>query len=170
MMVRDDVSDAFRPCSVLEKETMVMIACEHWRWNRHIVLVGARGAGAREVCVTRNCVTCLFVAVGDVTVDVEVSNAREEVVFTRQDIEMVEKTLSIGHDDGCVCKPIHGADVFFHLTVITPTTAPRLQPALSLYAPRHCFRHGVMHSHKPLYIGHRGCGMNTVVPLPAHHA
>ncbi|KAK8826000.1 hypothetical protein WA556_003731, partial [Blastocystis sp. ATCC 50177/Nand II] len=153
LLVRDVVGE-LRPCRVLEEETEVLIACDHWRWNREVALVGARGEQARSVRVTPNCVMCVFAegAIGAVTVEVEVVGAKEEVVFAREEIEAVANTLSLCHGDGCVRKRIHDRDVAFHLTVVTPTTAPHLRPALCRYTP----------AHTPMCIGHRGCGMNTI--------
>lgn len=170
LVVRDVVSE-LRPCRVLEAETEVLIACEHWRWNREVVLVGARGEQARSVRVTPNCVMCVFAegAIGAVTVEAEVAGAKEEVVFTREEIEAVANTLSLCHGDGCVCKRLHDRDVSFHLTVVTPTPAPHLRPTLCRYTPTWLCDRSLRRSHTPLLIGHRGCGMNTVgVGTTAH--
>ena len=163
LLVRDVVGE-LRPCRVLEEETEVLIACDHWRWNREVALVGARGEQARSVRVTPNCVMCVFAegAIGAVTVEAEVVGAKEEVVFAREEIEAVANTLSLCHGDGCVRKRIHDRDVAFHLTVVTPTTAPHLRPALCRYTPALFCVRSLRHSHTPLCIGHRGCGMNTV--------
>lgn len=158
--IHDSLSVPFVSHTVLRDSIHVLFSLEHWRHQQSIHFVGAAidASAAFVVSVKEDCVVCDFV--DSQMHEVSLQTSEGTIVLSEDELNTVFTEISEKHSDGTIVKRLpNSQSIEIHVLILSSLNHSR---TLTL---NHQVLRGTSHSYSPkatpLWLGHRGCGMNS---------
>ena len=159
--IRDSLAFPFVSHAVLRDSIHVIFSLEHWRHQRslHFVEAAIDASAAFVVSVEKDFVVCDFI--DSQMHEVSLQTNEGTIVLTEDELNTIFTQISEKHNDGTVVKTLpNSRPVELHVLILSSLSDSR---TLTL---NHQVLRGFSHTYSPraapLWLGHRGCGMNSV--------
>ncbi|CBK23678.2 uncharacterized protein [Blastocystis hominis] len=158
--IHDSLSVPFVSHTVLRDSIHVLFSLEHWRHQQSIQFVGATidASAAFVVSVKEDCVVCDFL--DSQMHEVSLQTSEGTITLLEDELNTIFTEISAKHNDGTIIKKLpNSQSVEIHVLILSALNHSR---TLTL---NHQVLRGTSHIYSPkatpLWLGHRGCGMNA---------
>lgn len=159
--IEDTVSFPFTNHMILYNSCLVILSLERWRIqsNLRFMSISVDEKHLRKLTSS----TIVYSMNSLDVVSIEIEDMRENKVFTillsKDELTTILTKPSSHHQDGTIRKKMNGCEIELKVTVLSQHT----NSSSITYSLLNGYSHSYKPKHAPLFIGHRGCGVNRVL-------
>ena len=160
LYIRDQTENPLQRRMILRQGIRVILSLEKWRWNHSYLIKQAVVPQIVSLCSGSVVLDMPTNQWSDVTLALQNENTGEIEMITifAKELQRILTEPSINHNDGQIVKQLkNGTVIEFYGLIVTPIASNMDNQIVHGYG---------LHYHpslRPISIGHRGCGMNTVM-------
>lgn len=160
LWIQDQLEKLMERRMILRNGIRVILSLEKWRWNHPYIIERVLVPHLVSVSSTSVVYDVPNSQWSDVNMELRNEDTKEieMIKISQEELNHILAEPSIEHNDGQICKQLKNGDVIeFHGLLTTSVSSSLDDQIINGYDLTYHPRTG------PIWIGHRGCGMNTVL-------